>query len=179
MKLNHCFTVPALAASLLLGGVGLAQADGEKTTKSKEIASFGTLRTATPEAARAQAEEWLKGVGKTDDATQKAFAALWAADHTLIDKVTETICLGSPEAKKLLDEARDPKGAAPTEVPALGQGQEAVAVLPRQPGPGLRQGAVQPPRLRGGAGHAGRREARAGRGPGHAACSTRPSPSTR
>ncbi len=119
MKLNKCFTVPALAASLLLAGSGLVRADGEKADKAKEIASFGALRTATPEQAQKDAQEWLKGVGKTDDATQKAFAAIWAGDHTVLDKVTETICLGSPDAKKLLDEARDPKSAAPTEVPAL------------------------------------------------------------
>jgi hypothetical protein len=119
VKLNHCFTVPALAASLLLGGAGLVRADGEKTTKEKEVASFGTLRTATPEAARDEAAKWFAGVGKTDDASQKAFAALWASDHTLTDKVTETICLGNADAKKLLDEARDPKSAAPTEVPSL------------------------------------------------------------
>jgi hypothetical protein len=119
VKLNHCFTVPALAASLLLGGVGFARADGEKTTKSKEAPSFGTLRTATPEAARDEAAKWFTSVGKTDDASQKAFAALWASDHTLLDKVSGTICLGNPDAKKLLDEARDPKSAAPTEVPSL------------------------------------------------------------
>jgi hypothetical protein len=108
-----------LAASLLLAGVGLSRADDEKAPKSKEIASFGTLRSATPEAARKDAEDWFKTAGKTDAASQKAFAAIWATDHTVLDKVTETICLGSPDAKKLLDEARDPKSAAPTEVPAL------------------------------------------------------------
>jgi hypothetical protein len=108
-----------LAASLLLGGAGLSRADGEKTTKPKEVATFGTLRSATPEAARKDAEEWLKSVGKTDDATQKAFAAIWAGDHTVMDKVADTLSLGSADAKALLDEARDPKAAAPTEVPAI------------------------------------------------------------
>jgi hypothetical protein len=33
--------------------------------------------------------------------------------------VTQVLCLGDPEAKKLLDEARNPAAAAPTELPAL------------------------------------------------------------
>jgi len=97
---------------------GQATAD-EAQKVPKEIASFGTLRATAPDVARSQAEEWLKSVGKTDAATQAAFAALWASDRTLLDKVAETLCLGNSDAKKLLDEARDPKSAAPTDVPAL------------------------------------------------------------
>ena len=56
MKLHtSCLTVPALAASLLLVG-GVVRAEGEKTTKSKEIASFGTLKSATLEAANIDAD---------------------------------------------------------------------------------------------------------------------------
>jgi len=85
----------------------------------KEVASFGTLRATAPDVARSQAEEWLKSAGKTDAATQAAFAELWKSDRTVLEKVTETICLGSPDANKLLAEARDAKSAAPTEVPSL------------------------------------------------------------
>jgi hypothetical protein len=119
VKHYTCLTVPVLAASLLLGGGALVRADGEKTTKPKEVASFGALRTAAPEEARDEAAKWLGSVGKTDDATQKAFAAIWASDHTIVDKVSDTLCLGNADAKALLDEARDPKSAAPTDVPAL------------------------------------------------------------
>ncbi len=97
---------------------GRATADEAKKVP-KEVASFGTLRATAPDVARKQAEEWLKSAGKTDAATQKAFAELWAGDRTVLEKVTETLCLGSPEAKALLDEVRDSKSAAPTEVPAL------------------------------------------------------------
>jgi hypothetical protein len=110
--------VPVLAASVLVMGAGLARADGEKT-KSKETPSFGSLRVTAPEVARDQAQEWLKGVGKTDEATQKAFADLWSGDRTVLDKVTQTLALGNADAKQLLDEARDPKASAPTGVPAL------------------------------------------------------------
>jgi hypothetical protein len=112
------FTVPALAASLLLVGTAVVRADGDRKAP-KELASFGALRAATPEAARTQAEAWLKEAGKTDAATQKAFADIWNGDRTVLEKVTATLCLGSPEAKALLSETRDSKSAAPTEVPAL------------------------------------------------------------
>jgi len=108
--------VLALCGALLCG----ARATADEAKKvPKEVASFGTLRATAPDAARSQAEEWLKGVGKTDDATQKAFAAVWASERTLLDKVAETLCLGNADAKQLLDEARDPKAPAPTDVPAL------------------------------------------------------------
>lgn len=117
MKLIHWFSAPALAAALLVGG-SAAWAQAEKKAP-KEIASFGTLRAMDAEAARSQAEAWLKGVGKADDTTQKAFADLWKSDRSLLEKVSETLALGDPEAKKLLAEARDPSAAAPTEVPAI------------------------------------------------------------
>jgi hypothetical protein len=115
VKLSHLLSVPALAA-LLLMGAGMARADDK--SKSKEVASFGTLRTATADTARGQAQAWLKEVGKTDATTQKAFADIWNSDRAVLDKVTDTLCLDAA-AKKLLDEARDSKSAAPTEVPAL------------------------------------------------------------
>jgi len=111
------FSVPVLAASLLVGGAGLALADGDKKP-SKEI-SFGTLRATDADAAQAQALAWLKEVGKTDAATQTASADVWKSDRTVLDKVADTLALGNADARKLLDEARDPKSAAPTEVPSL------------------------------------------------------------
>src|SRR5262249_7727846 len=67
----------------------------------------------------AQALAWLKEVGKTDAATELAFTAVWGSDRPLLDKVADTLALGDPEAKKLLAEARDPDGPAPTDTPAL------------------------------------------------------------
>jgi predicted secreted Zn-dependent protease len=115
--MTRCAAVVLTLCGALLCA-GQATADEAKKVP-KEIASFGTLRATAPEMARSQAEEWLKGVGKTDAATQTAFAALWDSDRTLLDKVADTLSLGSPDARKLLDEVRDPKSAAPTEVPAL------------------------------------------------------------
>ena len=69
-----------LSASVLAVGVaaglpGVAGADDSKPA----VYSFGTLKTPTVEAARAQAQAWLEGVGKTDDASRTAFQAIWDA----------------------------------------------------------------------------------------------------
>jgi len=110
--------LPALAsAALLLGGQFLAAADGDKKPV-KELASFGTLQSPTPEAARAEALAWLKTV-KQDAAALKAFDAVWASDRTLLEKVTETLILGDANAAKLLAEARDATAPAPIGVPSL------------------------------------------------------------
>ena len=88
---------------------------------AKNLPSFGALRSASLEQARAQAQDWLKGVGKTDAATQQEFNRIWAdnTDVAVLDRVAQTLALGSPEAKKLLDEARDPAAPPPTKVPEL------------------------------------------------------------
>jgi hypothetical protein len=93
------------------------QAEGEKRP-AKEVPSFGILRAPAPDAARSQALDWLKGVGKADETTIKKFEEAWASDRPLLDKVTATLELGDADAKKLLDEARDPSASAPQTVPA-------------------------------------------------------------
>jgi len=85
----------------------------------KDTPAFSNLHSLDLKEARAQADAWLKQVGKADPATQKAFADLWNGEGAVLTKVTETICLGDPAAKKLLDEARNPKTSAPSEVPSL------------------------------------------------------------
>ncbi len=104
--IRHAAVVVVLGGALLCAG--RATADEAKKVP-KEIASFGTLRAMPPEAVRSQADEWLRSTGKTDAATQKAFAELWATDRTVLDKVAETLALGNPDAKTLLAEANDPK----------------------------------------------------------------------
>jgi tetratricopeptide (TPR) repeat protein len=104
-------------ALLLIGG-GLAKAEPEKKPL-KELPSFGTLRATAPDAARSQAQDWLKSVGKSDAATLKQFNAVWDADRPVLDKVAQTLTLGDKHAAKLLEEARDPSTPAPTEVPSI------------------------------------------------------------
>jgi hypothetical protein len=107
----------AVAAVLLVSG-GAAQAEPNKKP-SKEVPSFGTLRALDPETARSQASTWLKGVGKTDETTQKMFAEIWQSNRPVLDKVAATLGLGDPAAQKLLEEIRAPETPAPTTVPPL------------------------------------------------------------
>jgi hypothetical protein len=78
---------------------------------------FGVLQAPRAEDVRAQAESWLKGMGKIDADMQAAFNAIWSGDRPLLDSVTATLELGDVEARKLLAEARDPNSPAPQAVP--------------------------------------------------------------
>ena len=120
MRLTRSFLVCAALAALL-GGGGLVRAQAEKAPPApKDIATFGMLRATAPDEARGQALDWLKSVGKADDATTKAFNAIWDnKDLTVLDQVTETICLGDPAAAKLLADARRPDAPAPLDLPDL------------------------------------------------------------
>jgi len=106
----------ALSAAVLCGGSAFA---ADSKTSPKEVASFGTLSTPTPEVAKANAVAWLKSVGKTDDATMKKVDAIWATDRSILDKVADTLCLGDEKAAKLLATARDVNAPAPIETPAI------------------------------------------------------------
>lgn len=117
MRTIRWFSVLALA--VLLGGGGQALAQTEKNSPKADPVSFGTLRSMDREAARSQAQAWLKGVGKTDDATMKAFDAIWTEQRPVLDQVAATFALGDPQAKKLLETAHDSNAAAPLDVPAL------------------------------------------------------------
>jgi hypothetical protein len=94
------------------------QAEPEKKPL-KELPSFSLLRAPAPESARSQSLDWLKGVGKTDEATMKSFDALWKSERTLLDKVVGTFALGEPAVAQLLKDARDEDAPAPTSVPNL------------------------------------------------------------
>lgn len=108
MRMRHLLSALALAG-VLAGGVSAA----EKETK--KLGSFGVMQTLAPETAKAQAEAWLKEVGKTDAATLKDFQALWSSDRPVIDLVAETLTLGDAAAAKLLTEARDEAVPVPKE----------------------------------------------------------------
>jgi hypothetical protein len=109
------WTIPtlALSAALLCGG-SLSAADAKKPEKA--TASFGLLQAPAPEAAKAQAQDWLKATGKMNE---KAFDAIWASDRTILEKVADTLALGDEDAAKILAEVRDANQPAPTALPAL------------------------------------------------------------
>jgi tetratricopeptide (TPR) repeat protein len=126
VNLTRWFSVAAL--TLLLLGASRVQAEAEKKP-TKETSSFSLLRSPAPDAARSQALDWLKGTGKTDSATLKSFEQIWSGDRPLLDKVAATLALGDPAIGKLLNEARDPEGSAPTSVPSLIKDQKLPAFL--------------------------------------------------
>jgi hypothetical protein len=104
-------TTVAVAAGLSLGSVVSASA-GEKAEYT-----FGTLRAATPEAAKAQAEAWLKKTGKFD---QAAYDKIWAEGETsVLDRTLATLELGSADAKAVMDVARNAATDAPKTVPPI------------------------------------------------------------
>jgi len=102
------------AAFALLVTSGAARAADKPP--AKEIASFGTLQSPSAEAAKAQALAWYTRTGGKD---QAKFDAIWGTDRPMLDKVADTLALGSPEAAKILKQARDTNGPAPEGVPSL------------------------------------------------------------
>src|SRR4051794_32933912 len=106
-----------LAVALVVGVYAPAAWAGDNTP---DVISFGALKSAAPDAARAQAEAWLTTAGRTDAATKQQFAAIWdAPDAQIIDRLSDTFALGDAKAAQLLADARDAAKAAPKDVPAL------------------------------------------------------------
>src|SRR5580692_11429442 len=93
--LRKWLTAAAMSASLVLGAILPVSAAEKKQTEF----TFGVLRSATPEAARAQCEAWLKSTGKMD---QQALDAAWASTDCVLDNVAAALKLGSPEAATIL-----------------------------------------------------------------------------
>jgi hypothetical protein len=120
MHVRFRYWLSALAVGgLLLGGASAWAAEKEAPRAKENTLAFGTLQAPSPEKARSQAQDWLKGVGKTDEATQKEFQRIWDSDASLLDKVADTLILGDANAAKALAEARDHSTAAPKEVPGV------------------------------------------------------------
>jgi len=109
-----------LSAALVFLGAGWALADPSALKPDKSVHNFGTLTTLSADEARAKVDAWLKSVGKADEATTKTVDAIWADENSsILDKVSEALMIGSPEAKQLLIDGRNPKVSAPTEVPGI------------------------------------------------------------
>jgi hypothetical protein len=105
-------TAAAMSAGLVLGATLPASAGEKKQTEF----TFGVLRTATPEAAKATSEAWLKSTGKMD---QSAFNAVWESTDTVLDKVAASLKIGSPEAAAILTASANAEKDPPKEVPEL------------------------------------------------------------
>ena len=100
-----------LSAMLVVGNAAAGDA-------KSEIYTFGSLKSASADIARTQAQEWLGKVGKTDDASRKRFEAIWAqADRPVLDKIADTLAFDA-DAAKLLKSVNDITLSVPKEVPA-------------------------------------------------------------
>jgi polyhydroxyalkanoate synthesis regulator phasin len=100
--------------------LGLLLVGGVRAAAEREAPAFGTLEATSPAAAKAQAEAWLKQVGKTDADTMQKFQAIWAQDtRPVLDRLADTFALGDARAAKLMAEARNQTAPAPTEVPEV------------------------------------------------------------
>jgi hypothetical protein len=116
VSLKTWLMAPVFGGLLIAGMSGQA---GAAEAKAATVYTFGTLKTPTVEAAQAQARAWYEGV-QVGNGRTAAFAAIWeSADKPLLDRVTDTLILGDPDAAKLMAEARDPAAPAPKDVPAL------------------------------------------------------------
>ncbi len=114
MKIRKLFAAAAVSAGL---AVATPAAVVAAEPAKKPTFGFSTLKTATPEAARAKAEAWLKAVGKFDPA---AFDAIWSDDkRSVLDRTADALALGSTEAAAALAAARKADAVAPTEAPAF------------------------------------------------------------
>jgi len=103
----------ALAMALAAVDATLASA----ADPAKPAFGFSTLRSATPEAAKAKVEVWLKSIGKFD---QGVFAKVWADEsRSILDRTADSLALGSPEAAAILAGARKIDAPAPPATPAL------------------------------------------------------------
>lgn len=114
MKIRQLLAATALTTALVAAQVSPAQA--AEPTK-KPTYGFSSLRIASPDAAKAKAEAWLRAAGKFDEA---AFNKIWAeSGRTVIDRTADSLALGNPEATALLANIRKTETSVPAETPAL------------------------------------------------------------
>ena len=114
MTIRQWLAAAALGTGLATCGAPAASAV-DPATKNPAF-GFTTLTAMTPAAAQAKAEAWLKSVGKFD---QAAFDKIWADDRPVLDRVADSLALGSPEAKAVVADARKADGPAPAAVPPV------------------------------------------------------------
>lgn len=81
------------------------------------IYTFGTLRVAKAEDAKAKAAAALKAANKFD---QAAFDKVWANEsRSVLDRTIDSLVIGSPDVAALLKTAKNPDADPPLEIPAF------------------------------------------------------------
>jgi len=107
-----------LAATALSTGLAVVDATPASAADPvKPTFGFSTLKSATPETAKARSEAWLKSVGKFE---QAAFDKVWADEsRTVLDRTADALALGNAEAATILANVRKIEAPAPATTPAL------------------------------------------------------------
>ncbi len=108
-----------LAATVVAGSAACSfAAEPMPTAKAPDpsLVTFGTLKAMSADETKDKLAGWLKATGKLD---QTKFDAIWTTETTLTQKTVASIVMGKPEAKAMLDDARDITKDAPTSVPAV------------------------------------------------------------
>ncbi len=106
-----------LAAAALATGLFAAPAPAAENTVPRPGYGFSTLRPMAADVARARAEAYLKAAGRYD---ADRVAGIWVkTDLTVLDKVADTLALGSTDAEALVRDARRTDVPAASVAPAF------------------------------------------------------------
>jgi tetratricopeptide (TPR) repeat protein len=116
VTLRKFFATAAFAAVAVTGtGFPIRAAEPAPTPVAPAIYTFGTLRAAKPDEAKAKSETYLKSVGKFEAA---AFAKVWANEaRSVFDRTVDSLTLASPEVATFLKTAKNPDADPPAELP--------------------------------------------------------------
>ena len=116
MTLRKLFATAALSAVVVSGtGFPIRAAEPAPTPVAPAIYTFGTLRAAKLEEAKAKSEHYLKSVGKFDAAS---FGKVWEKEsRSIFERTVESLALGNPDVATLLKTAKNPDSDPPAELP--------------------------------------------------------------
>jgi len=110
------------ALTVAAGTVAPAFAAEPAAVPKASALTFGTLRTASPEAVKAKVEGFLKAEGKLD---QAKLDEIWKdSDRTILDRTVQSIGLARPDATKAIADARKVNAPAFTTIPAAIAGEK-------------------------------------------------------
>ncbi len=115
-KWRKLFGAAALSAVAVTGsGFPIRAAEPAPMPIAPAIYTFGTLRAAKPDEAKAKSETYLKAAGKFDAA---AFGRVWANEsRSILDRTVESLALANPDVTALLKAAKNPDMDPPAELP--------------------------------------------------------------
>lgn len=114
MVIRKWFAAATLSA-VAVTGTGFPIRAAEPAAPAPTIYTFGTLRTAKADEAKAKSEAYLKGANKLDAA---AFAKIWANEgRSVLDRTVESLALANPDVTAVLKAAKNPDADPPAELP--------------------------------------------------------------